>query len=91
MNMMRNIFGGGPPLGNGGGPFANIAALLQKFNRFRKNPLGELLGINVDIPQNLNGNPEGMVKYLRDSGQMPPEQFNQLSQMANTFQQFLNK
>lgn len=89
MNMMRNIFGGGAPLGNGGGPFANIANLMQKFNQFVRNPFGALMGINVDIPQNLNGNPEGMVQHLRNSGQMSPEQFNQLSQMASTFQQFL--
>lgn len=89
MNLMRNIFGGGSPLNSG--PFANISNLIQKFNQFVTNPFGFLTGMNFNIPQNLNGNPEAMVQHLRNSGQMSPEQFDQLSQMANTFQQFVQR
>jgi len=88
MNLMRNIFGGGP---QAGGPFSNIASLIQKFQQFITNPLGFLLGMNLNIPQNLGNDPQGMVQHLRNSGQMSPDQFDQLSQMANTFQQFLQK
>lgn len=91
MNIMRNIFGGGAPF-SGGGPFANITNLFQKFSQFIQNPFGALMGMgNLNIPQNLSGNPEAMVQHLRNSGQMSPEQFDQLSQMANTFQNLVQK
>ena len=88
MNLMRNIFGWGPQVG---GIFNNISSLMQKFQQFITNPLGFLLGMNLNIPQNLGNDPQGMVQHLRNSGQMSPDQFDQLSQMANTFQQFLQK
>jgi len=34
----------------------------------------------------LQNNPEGTVNYLRNSGQMSEQQFNQFSQMAQQFQ-----
>lgn len=90
MNMMRNFFGGsqGPGLP---GPFGAISNMIQKFNEFRQNPIGAFMGTNINIPQNLGNNPEAMVNYLRNSGQMSEEQFNQLSQMANQFQNIMPK
>lgn len=90
MNMMRNFFSGnqGPGLP---GPLGAISNLFQKFNEFRQNPMGALMGMNVNVPQNLGNNPEAIVNYLRNSGQMSEEQFNQLSQMANQFQNFMPK
>lgn len=87
MSMMRNLFGGGGL----SGPFANISALFQKFNQFRQNPLGALISTNVNLPQGINNDPESIVNYLRSSGQMSEDQFNQFSQMANQFQSFLPK
>lgn len=90
MNMMRNLFGGGQGPGLPG-PLGGIANLFQKFNRFRQNPVGELMGMNINIPPNIQNNPEAIVNYLRNSGQMSEEQFNQMTQMANQFQSFLPK
>lgn len=90
MNMMRNLFGGGQGSGLPG-PFGAISNLIQRFNRFKQNPLGELMGLNINVPQNLGGNPEAIVNYLRNSGQMTEEQFNELSQMANQFQNIMPK
>ena len=90
MNMMRNLFGGGQ--GNGfSGPFGAISNLIQRFNQFKQNPLGALMGLNINVPQSLGGNPEAIVNYLRNSGQMTEEQFNELSQMANQFQNIMPK
>lgn len=85
MGMMSNFFGGNQN-GSMPGPFGNIAQLFQKFQQFMQNPLGSLINKGVNIPANLNNNPEAIVNYLRSSGQMSDDQFNQFSQMANTFQ-----
>lgn len=86
MGTMRNIFGGGGGFFGGGGPLGalgNIAELFSKFRQFAANPIGALTSINVGIPQNLQGNYKGMVDYLRSSGRMTPDQYEQISQTAN--------
>lgn len=49
-------------------------SMIQKFNQFR---------------QTFQGDPKQQVQKLLDSGQMSQEQFNQLSSMAQIFQQFI--
>lgn len=90
MNMMQNFFGGGQGPGLPG-PLGKISNLFQLFSRFRQNPVGALMGMNINVPQNIQNNPEAIVNYLRNSGQMTEEQFNQMSQMANQFQSFMPK
>ena len=86
---MRNLFGsGGPGLP---GPLGNIAELIRKFNQFVKNPLGALLGLGVDIPNNIGNNPQAMVNYLRNSGQMNDNQFGQFKDLAEQFQHIMPK
>ena len=87
--MMRNLFGG--PENGLPGPLGGIANLFQKFDQFRQNPLSALMSTNVNVPQNLGNNPEAIVNYLRNSGQMSEEQFNQFSNLANQFQNFMPK
>lgn len=74
------------PMGNFMNSFGNVFGLFQKFNQFRQNPIGALMGMGFNVPPHLQNNPEGMVNYLRNSGQMSDEQFNQFSQMAQQFQ-----
>ena len=50
--------------------------LVDRFNEFRNN---------------LQGDPQRIVQQLLQSGRMTQAQFNQLSQMANQFQNFLRK
>lgn len=101
MNQMRNIMnsmssgmsnmggmGGGLP-----GPLGNIANLATMLNQFVQNPAGAIMGMGYDVPQNVqNGGPEAIVNYLRSSGKMTEQQFNQFSQLANSpiAQQLLN-
>lgn len=73
-------------MGNFMNMFSNMANMMQKFNQFRQNPVGALMGMGFNVPQHLQNNPEGIVNYLRNSGQMTDEQFNQFSQMAQQFQ-----
>jgi len=65
---------------------ANFFGMMQKFNEFRQNPIGALMGMGYNVPPHLQNNYEGMVNYLRNSGQMTDQQFNQFSQMAQQFQ-----
>ena len=48
--------------------------MIQQFNQFRRN---------------FNGNPQQMVMNLLQQGAMSNAQFQQLTQMANQFQQFM--
>ena len=61
--------------GNNFGPFGNMMNMMQQFNQFRST---------------FQGNPQQKVQELLSSGQMTQEQFNQLSQMARTFGQFMH-
>lgn len=78
-------------MGNFMNLFSNMAGLFQKFNQFRQNPMGALMGMGFNVPPHLQNNPQGMVNYLRNSGQMSDEQFNQFSQMAQQFQNNMPK
>lgn len=61
------------------------------FWNFAKNPFGALMSLGLDIPQNINNNPEAMVNYLRSSGRMNDQDFNQYSDLAKQIQPFLGK
>ncbi len=56
--------------------FQNPIQMIQQFNQFR---------------QTFQGDPRQQVQNLLDSGQMSQEQFNQLSSMAQIFQQLINR
>lgn len=68
------------------GMFGNFMNVLQKFNQFRQNPVGALMQTGFNVPPHLQNNPQGTVNYLRNSGQMTDEQFQQISEMAQQFQ-----
>lgn len=93
MNQMRNFFGNGGM--NGGinlpGPLGNVMNIMNLFNQFRQNPIGALMQIGYNVPQNLQNNSEAIVNYLRNSGQMDDQTYNQCSQMANQFQSIMPK
>lgn len=78
-------------MGNFMGMFGNMANMFQMFVQFRKNPVGALMQMGFNVPPHLQNNPQGIVNYLRNSGQMSEEQFNQFSQMAQQFQNSMPK
>jgi hypothetical protein len=54
-------------------------------NQFVQNPAGAIMGMGYNVPQNVqSGGPEAIVNYLRSSGQMSEQQFNQFYQLANS-------
>jgi len=64
------------------------------FNMFGQNNQNGMFPFNIiqqfnQFKQNFQGDPKQRVQNLLDTGQMSQEQFNQLSSMAQMFQQFL--
>lgn len=53
---------------------SGFANMMSQFNQFK---------------QNFQGDPKAQVQQLLDSGRMTQEQFNQLSQAATQFQNFM--
>lgn len=58
------------------GPFGNMINVMNQFNQFRST---------------FQGDPKQKVQDLLNSGQMTQEQYNQLSSMAQVFQQLIGK
>lgn len=81
MNQMHNFFKNA----NAGSPFGNVIKMVQMLGEFANNPFGALMSMGYNIPQQLQNNPEGMVNYLRSTGQMGDQQFNQYSNDAMSF------
>lgn len=84
MNKMLNFFGNGGNVGGGnaGGPFGNFMGVFNKFQQFMNNPIGAFMNSGLNIPQNIQNNPEAITNYLRSSGRMTDDQYNQCAQMA---------
>jgi len=92
MNRMLNYFGrgnGNNSGGNAGGPFGNFMNVAGKLREFMSNPIGAFMNSGLNIPQNIQGNPEAITNYLRSSGRMTDDQYNQCAQMAQWAQNFL--
>ena len=58
------------------GPFGNMANMMRQFQQFKAS---------------FHGDPRQKVQELLNSGKMSQQQFNQLSQLAQQFQIFLNR
>lgn len=86
-NMMGNMgnMGGMGAMGNIGNMFGNMTNMMNMFNQFKQNPIGAIMSMGFNIPQNVQNNPEATVNYLRNSGQMSDQQFNMFSQLAQQF------
>lgn len=98
MNKMRNYFNSGNNPNQGGnvgngpfGMFGNVMNVFNKFRQFMSNPIGFMLDSNLNIPQNIQNNPEAITNYLRSSGKMTDDQYNQSLQMAQLAQNLFGK
>lgn len=66
----------------------------QGFMQFANNPMQYM--INRGIPQNIASNPQNVIQYLMNNGQLSQQQYNNIVNQANQlqktpqFMQFLN-
>lgn len=58
----------------------NPMQLMSQIQQFRNNPAQIMSRLN--IPQNLQNNPQGAIQHLMNNGAMSQQQFNQLQSMA---------
>ena len=95
MNQMHSFFGGGgqrgPGMGGPGGMFGKVMQAIKILPQFMYNPIEAMMNCGLNIPQHIRGNPEGMVNYLMNSGQMTQDQYNAAEQCAQIAQQFIGK
>ena len=63
------------------GPMGNM---LQMLTQLKQNPLELLQKAGYNIPSNIN-NPQQIIQYLTQSGQINQNQLNQAQQMAQMF------
>ncbi len=57
----------------------NLFNLMQMYQQFRQNPI-QMLSRRFNIPQTMN-NPQEIIQYLLNSGQITQNQVNQVMQM----------
>ena len=61
-------------------PKPNITAL---FNQFMQNPMQMLMKSKLNIPQNIQNDPNAIIQHLMSTGQMSQEQYNNARSMAS--------
>ena len=76
---------------NIGGLFQNMGRVVTLFRQFMQNPIEAFVGQGLNIPPNVKNNPEGILNYLRSSGQMTEDQYSQSVQAAQMAQNLFGK
>jgi len=69
----------------------NMMQMLGMLPKFMQNPIGAMLECGMNIPENIQGNPQAMTNFLLNSGQMTQEQYNTVAPLANMAQSFLGR
>lgn len=69
----------------------NSMNIMQMFGQFKQNPM-QFISRQYNLPQNVCNNPQQIVQYLLDSGQINQQMVNRAQQMMPQFNQmFGNK
>lgn len=67
--------------------FGGVNNMMTMFQTFAKNPMKYLISQRLNVPQNIQNDPQAIVRHLMNSGQMSQSQFNDLNQFAKQLQQ----
>lgn len=54
--------------------------LISEYQSLRSNPIQYLMRKRLNVPPEIANNPQAIVQYLMNSGQMSQQQFNELQQ-----------
>lgn len=65
---------------NGTNPMKNI---MLQLNQLRSNPIQFLMNRRMNVPQELSGNPQGIIQHLLNTGQMSQDTFNKLQKQVS--------
>jgi hypothetical protein len=69
----------------------NMMQMLGMLPKFMHNPMAAMMECGMNVPQNIQDNPQAITNYLLNSGQMTQEQYNTVSSLANMAQNFIGK
>ena len=58
---------------------------MQMLQALQANPMQFLMQRKFNIPRNIVNDPNAIVQYLMNTGQITQQQYNQAAQMANRF------
>lgn len=61
---------------------SNMMAMLQNL---KQNPMQFLMQKKFNVPQNVQNDPNAIIKHLMDTGQVSQQQYNRAMQMAQQF------
>lgn len=59
--------------------------LMSEFNKFRQNPQQYLFSRKINIPSEIINNPNQIIQYLMNNGQVSQQQYNSAMQQAQMF------
>lgn len=62
----------------------NIMNMMNMFTKLTQNPAQTLLESGLNVPANIANNPQQIVQYLLNSGQVNQQQVNQAMQMKDS-------
>lgn len=57
--------------------------IIAMFQQFMGNPIQMMQRNGLNIPKDIQNNPNAIIQHLMSSGKMSQQQYNQLQQMAN--------
>lgn len=69
----------------------NMMQMLRMLPKFMQNPIGAMMECGMNVPENIQGNPQAMTNFLLNSGQMTQEQYNTVAPLANMAQSFFGR
>ena len=62
----------------------NVMNMMNMFTKLTQNPAQTLLESGLNVPSNIANNPQQIVQYLLNSGQVNQQQVNQAMQMKDS-------
>ena len=63
----------------------NVGNIIQMLNQFKQNPMQILAQRGLNIPNNISRDPQSIVQYMLNNGQISQQQVNQAMEMAKRF------
>jgi len=63
----------------------NSNPLMSSLKALQQNPMQFLAQRRLNIPQNIQNDPNAIIQHLMNTGQISQEKYNQASQMASRF------
>ncbi len=59
--------------------------MMQMLQNLKQNPMQFLIQRKFNVPQNVQNDPNAIIKHLMDTGQVSQQQYNKAMQMAQQF------